>query len=282
MTQLRLYAVVFRLLAIRAGAIAADHGDQARAALLDLIRQGDFPLATSLHDENAQKPYTISLLKGGKQGTDRAMHFGEGVPGEWRFTLLGEPAFEALLRRYLLSRALPHVRIGAVEFAIADAFASGNSHPGTGHTSVTELQARWDCAPETLPGVITLDFESPTAFSLGSDAASGARRFRALPEPRLIFSVLRKRWSRLGGAEPGDSFDVWVEQNVEAEPFSLSTRKVVVERQPIAGFVGRVRFRIRGDRRWLALLHLLADLAFWTGVGYQTTRGMGQVRRAVD
>jgi len=30
------------------------------------------------------------------------------------------------------------------------------------------------------------------------------------------------------------------------------------------------------------LLHLLADLSFWTGVGYQTTRGLGQVRRVTE
>ncbi|GAB4308487.1 MAG: hypothetical protein Kow00117_01750 [Phototrophicales bacterium] len=33
------------------------------------------------------------------------------------------------------------------------------------------------------------------------------------------------------------------------------------------------------DLRWLPYLHLLVDLSFWTGVGYQTTRGMGQVRK---
>lgn len=278
MDNLHLYAIVFRLAATRPGAIPKDHGDQARAGLLDLIRRGDFPLAERLHDQNMQKPYTINLLQGGKQGRDSALHFGEGDSAFWRFTLLHEPAFEALLRRYLLSRSLPHVRIGAVEFAVIDAFASGASHPGSGHTSIAELQSRWNCPPDTLPDRLVLDFQSPTVFSLGTDPDRRERRWCAMPDATILFSSLRKKWALLGGMEPGDQFDQWVREEVEVEPLRLQTRTVVVERRPITGFMGQVRFRVRGEGHWLPLLHLLADLTFWTGAGYQTTRGMGQVR----
>jgi CRISPR-associated endoribonuclease Cas6 len=278
----RLYAIVFRLAAIRPGAIPDDHGDQARSALFDLIRRGDLPLAEKLHDQNIRKPYTISLLRGGKRGRDRAAHFGEGDNAWWRFTLLHEPAFEALLRRYVLSRTLPHVRIGAVEFAVVDAFASGVSHPDSGHISIQELQSRWDCPPEVAPDRFILDFQAPTVFSLGTDDESGERRWCAMPNAPILFSTLRKKWAYLGGAEPGDEFDHWVRQHVEVEPLNLQSRTVVVERRPVTGFQGHVRFRIRGDRRWLPLLHLLADLTFWTGVGYQTTRGMGRVQRLLE
>src|SRR5437764_87842 len=118
MTDLRLYAIVLRMVALHPGAVPADHGDQARAALLNLIRTGDQALSQTLHDDNTHKPYTISLLNGGKRGRDRALNFNTGDSADWRFTLLCEPAFEALLRRYILSRELPHARIGAVEFQI--------------------------------------------------------------------------------------------------------------------------------------------------------------------
>lgn len=277
MDELRLYAIVFRLAALRRGAVPADHGDLARAALLNLIRRGDEALAVTIHDLNMQKPYTISLIEGGKAGSDGAHHFGEGDTADWRFSLLCEPAFEALLRRYLTDNTLPHVRLGAVRFAVTDVFASG-VHPGSGHVSLLELHERWNKPPETMPRHLTLEFRSPTAFNLGSDDRS--RYFQTMPEPRLIFSGLRKKWLRLGGAAPEDAFDEWVARTVSAEPLNLSTRTVHVERVPIPGFMGKVRFRLRGeDIRWLPVLHLLADFAFWTGIGYQTTRGMGQVRR---
>jgi CRISPR-associated endoribonuclease Cas6 len=254
----------------------------ARAALLDLIRRGDSRLAGHIHDENMRKPYTISLINGGKQDREHAQHFGEGDEAEWRFTLLCEPAFEATLRRFLLSRDLPHIRLGTVTFAIADAFASGESHPDSGYTTVSDLTTRWDCSPAALPREITLDFLSPTTFNLGEDGITGRRRFRPNPDPRVLFSTLRKRWQKFGGAEPGDSADVWVDDHVEAEPIWLDFRRVQVERASLPGFVGRVRYRVYGDPTWLPLLHLLTDLAFWTGVGYQTTRGLGQVRRATE
>jgi CRISPR-associated endoribonuclease Cas6 len=280
MTDLRLYAIVMRLTAMHRGAVPRDHGDLARAALLDIIRRGDSPLAQTLHDENAHKPYTISLLQGDKRGADGALHFGEGDSAYWRFTLLCEPAFEALLRRYLLSRALPHTRIGMITFGITDTFASGNSHPDSGHASIVELTDRWTVDPNTLPREIVLDFRSPTAFSMGQDKESKVYRYRSLPDARLLFSSLRKRWDKLGGAAPGDEFDEWVGAQVETQPLdNLRTHTVVVERRPVTGFTGRVRFRaFGGDLHWLPFLHLLADLSFWTGAGYQPTRGMGQVR----
>lgn len=282
MTQQRLYAIVLRLAALRPGAIPANHGDQARAALMSLIRHGDSPLAQRLHDDNAAKPYTISLIQGGKRrlrSHDDGHHFGEGDAAEWRFTLLMEPAFDALLRRYLLNRELPHVRIGAVSFAVQDAFVSG-AHLDSGHISVLELTERWNCSPEALSRSVTLDFHSPTAFSLGRDKDTGEYRIRSQPDARTLFSTLRKRWSALGGIEPGDDFDAWVGNQVEAEFVQSRTQKVIVENRPVTGFVGQARYRVHGAKLdWLPLLHLLADLTFWTGVGYQTTRGMGQVRR---
>ncbi len=282
MSEQRLYAIVLRLAAIRPGAIPDNHGDQARAALMKIIQHADSPLAQRLHDANTSKPYTISLLKGGRvrrHGGDMAQHFGEGDQADWRFTLLIEPAFEALLRRYLLDRHLPHVRIGAVEFAISDAFASG-VHPQSGHTSVADLTERWNIPAEELTRDLTLDFLSPTAFSLGQDPETRQYRFRSTPDPRTIFSVLRKRWAQIGGVEPGDLFDEWVNRCVESEPLRLENEQSRVEGRRIPAFMGRVRFRTHGpDATWLPLLHLLADLSFWTGVGYQTTRGMGQVQR---
>ncbi len=275
----RLYAIVLRLAALRPGAVPADHGDQSRAALFNLIEQGDHVLAAGLHDTNRRKPYTISLLQGGRRGGDGALHFAEGHTADWRFTLLCEPAFEALLRRYLLNRALPHVRIGAVSFAVVDAFASGRGHPESGHTTQLELHNRWNQPAEALPNRIRLDFCTPTAFNLGTDGATGRRRFASLPETRHIFSTLRKRWLELGGLAPGDEFDSWAAAHLTMETDGIRTHRVRVERASFEGFTGRLTFRAGSDRCWLPLAHLLADLTFWTGVGYQTTRGLGQVRR---
>ncbi len=189
-----LYAVVMRLVALRPGTVPAYHGHFTRAALLNLMRRGDAPLAAALHDANIGKPYTISLLGGGQRGPDGALHFGEGSEALWRFTLLYEPAFDAVVRRFLLDRSIPHVRIGAVHFAITDAFVAFDSHPASGSMALANLQSSWDCPPESLPETLTLRFVSPTTFNLGQRA--DGYRWHPVPDPRLVFSTLRKRWAR--------------------------------------------------------------------------------------
>jgi CRISPR-associated endoribonuclease Cas6 len=275
----RLYSIVFRLGALRKGAIPPDHGSLVHAALYALLRTGDPLLASEQHDSNAHKLFTVSLIEGGKPDREGAHHFAEGDVAEWRFTLLRDPAFEALVQRYVNDRALPHIRIGAMEFGIQEAFVSG-SHPRSGYIAVERLRDRYSTQPAQKH--VTLDFLSPTLFSLGTDRHKN-RRWRTLPHPRTVFSALRKRWASIGGADPGDNFDSWVEKTIEAVPMALRWQRAAIKHESVRGFIGVVRFEHWGDdESGLPFLNMLADMAFYSGVGYQTTSGLGQVRRIRD
>lgn len=272
----RLYSVVLRMGALRKGAVPPDHGGLVLAALYALLQAGDPALASAQHDSNTHKPFTVSLIDGGKADREGAHHFAEGDSAEWRFTLLRDPAFEALVQRYGRDRGLPHVRIGAMEFGIQDVFVSG-SHPRSGYIGIEQLRDRH--SGQEAQRQVTLDFLSPTLFSLGTDRHKN-RRWRTLPDPRTLFSTLRKRWAGMGGADPGDEFDAWVEKTIEAVPLTLRWQRVRIKQEMLRGFSGVVRFEHWGDdERWLPVVNLLADMAFYTGVGYQTTSGLGQVRR---
>jgi CRISPR-associated endoribonuclease Cas6 len=49
------------------------------------------------------------------------------------------------------------------------------------------------------------------------------------------------------------------------------------------GFVGMAMFAaLNRERYWMGLMNVLADYAFFAGVGYQTTQGMGQCRRIAE
>jgi CRISPR-associated endoribonuclease Cas6 len=270
-----LYAIVLRIAAMHPGAISADHGIPARGAMLKLIEQGDAALSRQWHDANAAKPFTVSLLDGGKRGRDGALHFGEGDTAEWRFTLLRAEAFDAVLNRYIMHNRQPHVRIGALNFAITDAFA--NSHSESGTITPAALEARWQKA--TLPAAIRLRFASPTFFNFGKKA--DGYQYQAMPEPRPLFSTLKKKWDRVAGTHTPDTFDDWVEANVTIVRHDTQIRRVRVNRQrPVQAFTGNVIYALTGEdsTQW-SFVNLLADLAFWTGVGNQTTAGLGQVRR---
>lgn len=281
MSDLFLYAIVLRLAALRPGAVPRHHGDFARDALLDLINRGDSELASALHDQNDHKPYTIAPLSGRKRGSDGALHFGVGDEAYWRFTLLCEPAFEAVLRRYILNRELPHLRIGAVEFGITDSFASNNSHSDSGYTTIARLQEQWNVSTQALSRSLSLDFLTPTAFNKGYDRETKQRALHTLPSPRFVFGTLRREWLKLGGAAPGDEFDAWAEANVDLTDLDIRIQQARIKGQAVTGFVGRVTYRVGRDDRWWGLVHLLADFVFWRGCGYQTTCGMGQVRHVI-
>ena len=174
-------------------------------------------------------------------GTMALHHFGEGD----RILALHpavEPAFEAVLRRYILSRELPHLRIGALSSGSPDAFASSRSHIDSGRprngACRTLEQAAGNAAAQ-----FSLDFLTPTAFNLGYDHDSDESGARSIaPTPTLLFGTLRREWHQARWRRAGDEFDAWVRQaNVEIEQAGHSHRAAGVEGHPVTGFVGRVR-----------------------------------------
>lgn len=272
-----LYAIVLQLAAMRPGAIPADHGQAVHGALHHLIERGSPELSQQWHDANMPKPFTVSLLNGDKRGRDGALHFGEGDEALWRFTLLRDAAFDAVLNRYIMNNRQPHVRIGAVQFAITAAYAQ--SHPDSGTVTLTQLIEAWQMPPAELPERIRLRFISPTLFNFGH--RDGQYHYQLIPEPRHLFSSLKKKWDNITGTHTPDSFDDWVEANVTMAHHETQIRHVRIRgKRPAKAFIGNVFYTLAGaDRTHWAFVNVLADLTFWTGVGYQTTAGLGQVRR---
>jgi CRISPR-associated endoribonuclease Cas6 len=58
----------------------------------------------------------------------------------------------------------------------------------------------------------------------------------------------------------------------------LRTEMLRFAKSPQLGFTGFCRYTLRGDDADLRWINALADAAFFLGVGYKTTQGMGLVR----
>lgn len=273
----RLYAVVLRMIATKAGAVPPSHGDRVQAALYRYIEAGDPELSQRLHDSGEAKPFTVSLLDGGKRGRDQAQHFGEGDEAFWRFTLLSDDLFDTLLSAHLMRDSLPVIRIGAVDFMVTDAYVSGSRphiHSGSVRLeSLIEHYAKAD--PHALPKTLRLRFASPTVFRQGR-SPFGSHRFAMFPEPGLLFGSLRKRWLKLGVPGLGDDFDQWVSDACVPMIYDLKTVAHKDGKKTIPGFTGTVTYRFY-DVEWLSFAHLLGQFAFYAGVGSSTGTGMGTV-----
>jgi hypothetical protein len=100
------------------------------------------------------------------------------------------------------------------------------------------------------------------------------------PEPVPVFSRVYERWNELDGPQ----FPLTVEQVVATTRCVVSGYRVNMvvgqESSPVLrGYTGWVEFECRTRQvEALTLLNGLARLAFYTGLGYYTERGMGSTR----
>jgi CRISPR-associated endoribonuclease Cas6 len=125
--------------------------------------------------------------------------------------------------------------------------------------------------------LLVFHFCTPTAISKRDDCK---RRFMSLfPEPGNVFTGLARRWQALGGPELPDVAG-FIQRGgcVVSNYEDLNTIELRIEQRIQLGFVGHVVYECRHkDTAYVVALNALTRLAYFTGVGYQTTRGLGYV-----
>jgi CRISPR-associated endoribonuclease Cas6 len=281
-----LVACVVSVVAESDTVLSTTQGHHAYAAFLDLVRKADPELAHWLHDKPGRKPFTVGPLRGLPRAQGSEARLAAGWRGWLRFTFLAQPVFRTFLDALLSEGFTPRVRLGAGSFLVHDVRCTPGSHPWAGYLTATDLNAKWQCdgraedRAEPPPRTWTFELASPTAWSLGGE---GIRRIEVLPIPELFFGGLATTWNTWFG---GDRFAI------DQEQLRQVTERVAVSRMHLStevhhfpdhvqiGAVGRITYRLLGPEDPVAswLLDLLAGFAFYAGVGYRSTMGMGQVR----
>lgn len=271
-----LYSVVLLLAPLEEVEMDATVGHRAHAAFLDLIRQASPDLSAALHDPQVSvRPFTVSPL-GGIPAREGRVRLRPDRTCWLRVTLLARPLYERLVEA-LLARDRPSLRLGPATFLIQEARTTPGSHPWAGYAAWEDLARQ--AQPER---ELTLDFVSPTAFSFGEKP--WGRHMVVLPEPRLVFGNLARTWNAYAPppvqVEAG-ALERYAEDHVVVRGLSgLRTRMLDFGGRPQIGFVGQVTYGLMGNNDVARVqLSMLADFAFYGGVGYKRTMGMGQCRR---
>jgi CRISPR-associated endoribonuclease Cas6 len=119
---------------------------------------------------------------------------------------------------------------------------------------------------------VGLAFLSPTTFRQGPG-------HMPLPLPFNVFSWPWRVWQAHGPAGLPQDWLEWCRLDVFVTAAAIETVPLrITPADELVGFVGGVTFETkRGTREQLSLLHALARLAGYTGVGHKTTMGMGAV-----
>ena len=261
-----LIACVMQLRATEGALMERTQGHRAHALFLHIINHADPQLAQQLHASQRYKPWTIAPL----QRRERRLRQGTGY--QLRICFLQSELYAPFARTFIQGTP-PPLQLGDASLVLQE-ITTSDQHPWAGLVSWHELigQAR----PAS---TISLQFVTPTAFAL-SDDRHGRKRIGLFPDGTAVWSSLLRRWNHFAPAPmPQDLLD---EVEIRPSEYALHTEMLQFSKSKQLGFVGTISYQIEASQTNLHLLAALADAAFYLGVGYKTTQGMGLVRRIVE
>ena len=275
MTTTALRALVLDLTALDDGVLPVLAGELAHAAFYAIVQSVDPALSQQMHDAQGRSAFALSpLYVYWRSPYDRKVKVSAGQPGWLRICLLDDRLFE-VFQEHLLGRALPTIRLGEVRLAITHVYGAPGSHPWCGFTTLDELRR-----VHATPTHWALEFASPTAIRWG-EADNQARRIEIFPQPRMAVAGLRSRWDKLTGDAWGREFEEWAERNVIVGTVRRwQMESFTYQRQRYRGGLGALEYHVLDASRAEQVAHFnrLLHLAFYTGIGYKTTMGLGQMR----
>ncbi len=303
----RLYALLIKLRPLERGTLMPFAGELIHAAWLDWIRNDAPEVATMLHDGNRRRLFTCSNLhfpfpsQRLRDAERQNVHL--PVEPEKVYTirltlLLGElfPLFYHSLMSYSVKESgeRPFLRLGKRIFLLEEVVASpDDASCWTGYTSFAKLVEKVRTLRLKPEEFLTLEFASPTTFHRGNDRSPYGKYYALFPLPRYVFPWLANRWRELAPPELAelvqrDRIERYIDdEGLIIDDHALSTHCVHFIRYPQRGFLGTCTYCLRGPDEEHVMpgqltvrqqILLLTWLAFYTGAGYKTPMGMGQVR----
>ena len=261
-------AAVFQLRAECAGTIAETQGRLLHAAFFQILKSYSAELAACVHANVRFKAFTVSELlpSGAVRRKNNTLFVRKGDCFFWRVTVLRDDLLQAVASVTEGYR----MQIGSVAVTVEQIFLSGEEHKNAGILDEKELIAA--CKSLEQIQCITFQFVSPVSFRSFQDDYP-------FPLPQLIFGSLADKWNLAG--MPG-SFDRSQICEMASRLLPLAwrgkTKQVYLKKdRGITGFVGEFSFETDmlsvEDQQTLLLL---AQFAFFSGVGRLTGQGLGQ------
>lgn len=309
-TSTRLYALLLKLRPLQSGTLMPFSGELVHGAFLYWLKHAAPDVATWLHDGNKRRVFTCSSLQFALPMQRRLevergnIHFPLDPEKTYtvRITLLLSDLFplfhDALMhfnRRETGAEKLPFLRIGKQLFTLDEVIAGNDDASAwTGFSSFTELVERAQTLRLGKVEPLSIEFASLTTFNRTNKRSQVyGGHYARLPLPQYVFPGLARRWQELAPTELASLVQAeQVEQYIEDEgivisDYDLKPHQVRFTTHMQPGFVGTCKYDVRGpdervtDESPLTVrqqLWLLSQLAFYCGIGYKTTMGMGQVR----
>lgn len=242
--------------------LTAADGVYAHAALLHTLSEANPEAGRVLHEMRRHKHMTTAFVEAERQ---------------YALLRLTFMAKEGVAYANLLLNALdkqPLLRLGSQLWRIVSIDLSPSTWSG--------VRTWADFSAEPTGPYLHITFATTTAIM----KLDGERkRFTALyPDPATLFTGLLYRWQALDGPPLPDGLFAYLQAGkCLISSYHLQTAKFQTAERVQLGFRGWVVYECSlHDGDYLRSLNALARLAVFTGVGYQTARGMGAVRVTIS
>ena len=308
----RLYAMLLRLRPLQEGTLMPFNGELVHGAFLKWLGVAAPDVAAWLHEGQKRRLFTCSSLHFARpmqpQLRAEREHIHLPLDPQRTYTirltlLLGDlfPLFHKALMQFNVSQVgstPPFIQLGKQLFLLEEVLL-GESDPSgwTGFTSphaLVEKAAQVKCGKTT---TLTLEFASLTTFNRGSSKTTYGSYQAMLPLPLYVFQNLLKRWEDIAPPDlanviQAEALEQYLQEDgVVIIDYNLTAHHVHFTAHQQRGFVGSCTYQLRGSSEKsdteapLTLqqqVFLLAQLAFYSGVGYKTAMGLGQARLRVE
>ncbi len=307
----KLYALVLKLRPLQTGTLMPFSGELVHGAWLNWLQEVAPDVATWLHDDNKRRAFTCSSLQFPVpverilEAERKNIHLPLNPDKSYtvRITLLlGElfPLFYNALMEFnmsqLIAKQQPFMRIGKQLFSLQEVVISNDDPSGwAGFTSFTTLVEKAKTLKLSTTEPLILEFATLTSFNRSNarNKAYGVYHAR-LPLPQYIFPGLARRWSELAPPELAslvqeDAIEQYIQDDgMIIADYDLKTHHVRFTTHEQPGFVGTCTYHLRKGANEAATpetalavrkqILLLAQLAFYCGVGHKTSMGLGRTR----
>jgi CRISPR-associated endoribonuclease Cas6 len=304
-----MYALLLKLRPLTKGTLMPFSGELVHGAWIRWLREISPEVAQHLHNGGKRRLFTCSsvqfpfpqerLLQAQKENVHLPLDGRQSYT--IRITLLSGYLFPLLYEMIITmneGNLFPErtvIEIGKQRFVLDAMISSPEDASGwTGYTSYEELVALAQRQRFPVAHAFSLEFASLTTFHrLQTIEKKYGAYYAQLPLPHYIFPGLAKRWHELAPPELAsfiqkERIETYIaEEGIIIDDYQMQTHRVHFSEYMQRGFIGTCRYLMRGpDEAPTAespltirqQMQLLAWFAFYTGVGYKTTMGMGQTR----
>lgn len=306
----RLYALLLKLRPVQSGTLMPFSGELVHGAWLHWLQRAAPEVAAWLHDGNRRRFFTCSSLQFPRVQQRMLDAERENVhmplDPEKTYTiritlLLGElfPLFYDTLMNFdgtkPGAKQPPFMQIGKQLFLLEEVILDKEDASGwTGFTSLSSLVERVQTARFGGAESLRMEFDSLTTFNRSNAKSRGyGPHYARLPLPHYVFPGLVRRWMDIA---PPDLVNIVHMERIEhylqddgiiIADYDLHTHHVKFTTHVQVGFIGMCKYQLRGpDEKTTEdapltvrqQILLLSHLAFYCGIGYKTSMGLGRAR----